>query len=144
MEKHKLCILVVDDNANIRFGIRLVLEALDYIVDEAETGSSALLQVNKFPYDIIIIDIIMPGMDGLEVISEIKKTQADLAIIAISGATSIKRTYLKAAMINGATATLEKPFDRDDLMEKIRECIGIDLNRSPIDCAKTTRNHLLL
>ena len=78
-------ILVVDDESSIRDLLAKTLAMADYDVDTATDGRSALEQLRLYPYDLLIADLQMPGIDGLSVIREAKRLKADLPVIIITG-----------------------------------------------------------
>ena len=78
-------VLVVDDEASIRDLLSKTLALAEYDVDVAQDGRSALERMRMYPYDLLIADLKMPGMDGLSVIREAKRYKADLPVIVITG-----------------------------------------------------------
>ena len=78
-------VLVVDDEASIRDLLAKTLALAEYDVDVAPDGRSALERMRLYPYDLLIADLKMPGMDGLTVIREAKRYKADLPVIIITG-----------------------------------------------------------
>src|SRR5438552_12846834 len=78
-------ILVVDDEASIRDLLAKTLALAEYEVDVAPDGRSALERMRLYPYDLLIADLKMPGMDGLSVIKEAKRYKTDLPVIIITG-----------------------------------------------------------
>src|SRR5437764_9910769 len=81
-------ILVVDDESSIRDLLAKTLALAEYDVDVAPDGRSALDRMRMYPYDLLIADLKMPGMDGLTVIREAKRYKADLPVIIITGFSS--------------------------------------------------------
>src|SRR5205814_6545969 len=78
-------VLVVDDEASIRDLLAKTLALAEYDVDVAPDGRTALERMRLYPYDLLIADLKMPGMDGLTVIREAKRYKADLPVIIITG-----------------------------------------------------------
>src|SRR5689334_18777783 len=78
-------VLVVDDEASIRDLLSKTLALAEYDVDVAPDGRSALERMRLYPYDLLIADLKMPGIDGLTVIREAKRYKADLPVIIITG-----------------------------------------------------------
>ena len=78
-------VLVVDDEASIRDLLSKTLALAEYDVDVAPDGRTALERLRLYPYDLLIADLKMPGMDGLTVIREAKRLKADLPVIIITG-----------------------------------------------------------
>jgi CheY-like chemotaxis protein len=109
-------ILIVDDDELFRPMLRSTLIKLGHTVRDTENGDEAMMMFQQEPADILITDIIMPGMEGLEVIAMFKRRFADLKVIAMSGAGRVVETnYLKLATEEGADAVLEKPFSTQQL-----------------------------
>jgi putative nucleotidyltransferase with HDIG domain len=119
-EKHKekKKILVVDDYLPTR---RLIVDALDqssqYEVSEAENGEEALQLFHKDNYDLVISDIMMPGMSGMDLLNRIRETNLFAAVIMITGNPTVDLTV--SAIKKGAVDFLTKPFDIDDLLFKV-------------------------
>jgi DNA-binding NtrC family response regulator len=121
MSKMKGRVLVVDDEKSIRSTLRNVLQYEQYAVAEASTGPQALEILETDTFDAVLLDIKMPGMDGMEVLRKIKETDPDLPVIMISGHGTIQ-TAVEATKI-GAFDFLEKPPDRDRILLTIRNAI---------------------
>ena len=113
----RLSILIVDDDLNNRRFLSRVLEQAEYNVLQATSGMEALRQIYAQQVDLVITDIFMPGMEGLELIRGIKKSRPNLNIIAISGA--LDATLLKELELCEVTAALHKPFGPQTLLEVI-------------------------
>lgn len=114
-------ILVTDDEKSIRNALREILEFEGYTVLEAENGESALKTIGGENIDLVMLDIKMKGMDGIEVLSEIKKMEKDLPVIMISGHGTIKIAV--EATRSGAYDFLEKPPDLNRLLISIRNAL---------------------
>ena len=106
-------VLIVDDDAKIRDFLRSVLEAQGYQVQETSDGSEALAKIRQNCPDVVLTDIVMPDVEGIELIRMIRKVTPNLRIIAMSGASD---GYLHAARALGADATIQKPIDIDALL----------------------------
>lgn len=118
-------ILVVDDEAQIRTMLTLMLEQEGYLVHTAENGEQGLALVGKQSFDLVITDMIMPVKDGLKFIMELVRDYPDLKVLAISGGGAIKaERYLTMAGYLGDIATLEKPFKREILLKMVAELIA--------------------
>jgi DNA-binding response OmpR family regulator len=116
-------ILVVDDEPNIALALEFLMEKQGFEVKKAYNGKQALESLIDFQADIIILDVMMPGMDGFEVAKKIRKNQdlADSHIIFLTakGTTSDKM----AGYQSGAEIYLTKPFDNEELVNTINEVI---------------------
>src|SRR5436189_530021 len=101
-------VLVVDDEASIRDLLAKTLALAEYDVDVAPDGRAALERMRMYPYDLLIADLKMPGMDGLSVIREAKRYKSDLPVIIITGF-STESSAIEAVNI-GVAGYLTKPF----------------------------------
>jgi len=110
-------ILVIDDDKFVRTSIRAVLESAGHEVSDAGDADTGIRQQHLTPFDVAIVDLVMPQKEGLETIRELRRDYPDLAIIAISGGGAIvKKNFVEAAELFGATSTLEKPFGGEELL----------------------------
>jgi DNA-binding NtrC family response regulator len=106
-------VLIVDDEEVIREGSRKALETRGYLVKGAEDGEAALRAVDEAPFDIALLDLKLPGMDGLEVLRSLKEKDESLVIVVITGYPSIESAV--EAMRLGAYDYIAKPFTPDEL-----------------------------
>ena len=124
-------LLVIDDEPFVRDALKRVLEASEVRVDVAADAESGLLQIAKQAYDLVILDIIMPGMDGVQLIRRLRADYPAISIIAISGGGNFElsgyrpeavstQAYLAAASSAGADGVLAKPFETDELEALVR------------------------
>lgn len=114
-------ILVVDDEKNIRESLRMILEYAKFEVHFANDGPSALSRLALEGIDLVLLDIKMPGMDGLRVLQKIKETYTELPVVMISGHGTID-TAVEATKI-GAFDFLQKPLDKDKLLITVRNAL---------------------
>ncbi|MBI3782010.1 MAG: response regulator [Deltaproteobacteria bacterium] len=114
-------ILLVDDDAAFRSMLRRTLQRLGHEVVEAEDGEEALRTLRKLAVDLVITDIIMPNVEGIETIRALRRDYPGLKIIAMSGGGRVVRSdYLEIAEAFGAACVLRKPFPNEQL------CAAID------------------
>jgi len=113
-------ILVIDDERSIRNTLRDILEYENYKVDDAENGIEGLKLVNSKKYDVILLDIKMPGMDGLEALEHIMKN-TDTPVVMISGHGNIDTAV--DAIKKGAFDYIAKPLDLNRLLITIRNAL---------------------
>ena len=111
-------ILVVDDDDAVRATIARALGALGYAVREAADGLSALEAVREAPISLVILDYVMPGMDGAETAREIGAIDPDLPIVFSTGHSALRA--LRSAT-GEDVEILEKPFTLDELDALLRE-----------------------
>ena len=111
-------ILIADDEKGIRDSLQRLLEFESYAVQLASDGPSALEKVRERNVDLVLLDIKMPGMDGLEVLSHVHAEQPELPVVIISGHGTIQ-TAVEATRL-GAFDFIEKPIDADRILLVIR------------------------
>jgi DNA-binding NtrC family response regulator len=114
-------ILIVDDEKSVRDSLRMILKYARYEVEIAEDGAKALAILESHPIDIVLLDIKMPGMDGIEVLEAMMKKNPELPVVMISGHGTIE-TAVEATK-KGAFDFLSKPLDRDRLLVTVRNAL---------------------
>lgn len=113
-------ILVIDDDASVREVVSEMLRLAGHEVTMAENGREAMPKLSSTRFDLVITDLIMPEKEGIETISEIRRLDSDVPIVAISGGGRLgPGDYLETARYIGADATLAKPFTRQELLTTI-------------------------
>ena len=121
-------ILIVDDDPAVQITIRLLLERAGHHVSVAGNGHEALARFEAGQFDLLFLDIFMPGMDGLETMRHIRARQPTVPIIVISGRSIAPDPYaepdfLKMATKLGAVASLQKPFRPGALLAAVDGCL---------------------
>ena len=106
-------ILVVDDEKRIRDGCHMVLTQEGFEVAKAETGELGIKMIEEAHYDIILLDLMMPGLSGFDVLTHVKALHPDTVIIVITGYATVE--YSIEAMKKGAFDFIPKPFSPDQL-----------------------------
>ena len=118
-------VLVVDDDPSMRALIRLYLEGAGYGVIEAADGRRAMQALGGEDVDLVVLDIFMPEMDGLEVLQVLREHCRTCRVMAISGGSAkIGMDLLGHATIFGADDVLEKPFGEVTLLARVKALIG--------------------
>jgi len=112
-------ILVVDDDENIRKTLSTILKNEGYAVDVAQNGSEAIKKTAASAYNVALIDIRLPDMEGIEILTKMKNAVPKTRKIIITGYPTLKNAV--AAVNKNADAYLMKPVDIDKLLETIRE-----------------------
>ena len=113
-------ILLVDDDVQFRCAVSRALTGRGYSVDEAGDGSEALKVLKHSAPNILITDVVMPNLDGFELINAVRKSHPDIRILAISGHDRFwDLRLLEMAAELGAAAVLAKPLTIEELLEKI-------------------------
>ncbi|MFK8046715.1 MAG: sigma-54-dependent transcriptional regulator [Crocinitomicaceae bacterium] len=114
-------ILIIDDESSIRRTLKEILEFENYKVDAAEDGKAGLKAATEKEYDVIFCDIKMPQMDGLEVLTELKKAGVTTPVIMISGHGNIETAV--DSIKTGAYDFIEKPLDLNRILVTIKNAL---------------------
>ncbi|HNA41830.1 MAG TPA: sigma-54 dependent transcriptional regulator [Saprospiraceae bacterium] len=114
-------ILIVDDEQSIRRTLKEILEFEKYIVDEAADGYDCLVKLKQDKYDVIILDIKMPKLDGMDALDRIKELAQDIPVIMISGHATIDTAV--ESVKRGAFDFISKPPDLNRLLITIRNAL---------------------
>ncbi len=118
----KRSILIVDDEPDMLHLLKRSLEPeLDCAVDTAPSGETALRLLSEKPYDLVLADIKMPGMDGLELLEMVKRNNPEVTVMMMTAYGSIDTAV--AAMKNGAHDFITKPFDHDALVIRLEKAL---------------------
>ena len=119
-------ILVIDDDPQVRAMLRQMLERAGYEVVDARDGKEAIKRYHEERVDLVITDLIMPEMEGIETIMELQRDNPDAKIIAISGGGRIgPESYLHIAEQLGALRTFAKPIEREEFLETVEEVLKL-------------------
>ncbi|WP_334142781.1 response regulator transcription factor [Rhabdothermincola sp.] len=110
-------ILAVEDDERIRTAVKMALEDEGWVVEEAESGEEALDSFNRHPSDVVLIDIMLPGVDGFEVCRSIRRT-SDVPIVMVTARADTHDVV--AGLEAGAADYLTKPFAPKELSARIR------------------------
>jgi DNA-binding response OmpR family regulator len=111
-------VLIVDDEKNIRLTLSMVIEALNISVDTASTGAEALQKLAEKPFKLMLLDLKLPDLDGLEILRQVTDKYPKLMVIMITAYGSIEVAV--EAMRLGAVDFLQKPFDPSVVQEMVR------------------------
>ncbi len=114
-------ILIIDDEAAICKGCRLALADEDHLVDLCMTGKAGMSAIQEGAYDLILLDMKLPDMDGMEILNSIRKTKPDLYVIVMTGYSSVQNAV--EAMKLGAFDYISKPFTDEELILIVKRAI---------------------
>jgi DNA-binding NtrC family response regulator len=115
-------VLVVDDEKNIRLTLRESLKAIDLDVDAAVNGEEALEMAGQKTYDLVLLDLKMPGMDGIEVLRRLRELSRATAVILLTAHGTVESAV--EAMKLGAVDFLQKPFAPQEIREVVSQVLG--------------------
>ncbi len=150
-------ILIVDDESKMRHILKIMLGLEGHSIEEAQDGETALAMVRDRPYDLVISDIRMPGMDGLDLLDHIQSMEVPCPVIVITAYATIDSAV--KAMKKGAMDYITKPFEELNIILAVEKALGVsriltenrelkeELNRSIGDedlvCVSRAMEHLL-
>ena len=117
-------IITVDDSTSLREMIAFVLKEAGYDVAEAKDGQDALAKLNDFPADLVITDLNMPFMDGIELTKALRSTPTYKFIPIVFLTTESQMQKKEAAKEAGATGWIVKPFKPEQLLKVIKRVLG--------------------
>jgi DNA-binding response OmpR family regulator len=122
-ESNHQSVLIVDDESMARTMLRLMLVRAGFHVSEAEDGFDALEKVRKSQPDVVLLDVMMPGMDGFAVCEQLRSESgtADLPIIMLSAKTDLDS--INKGLRAGATVYLTKPISPEELTRHVKEAL---------------------
>ncbi len=118
---NRIPILIVDDDFQMRNALREAITSLGYRADLSDNGPSALEKIRQSSYSMVITDMKMPGMDGIEFIRQIRRIAGNIPVLVITGYGTVENAVL--AMKSGATDYLMKPFSFEVLKRSIESLI---------------------
>ena len=118
MENKKFHILVVDDDNRIRDLLKEYLNENNYVVSTAENAELAKIKLKQFKFDIIVLDVMMPGQDGYELTKEVKKN-LKIPIILLTAKDEVENRIKGLEL--GADDYLSKPFEPKELLLRIKK-----------------------
>ena len=126
MSHEPATILLVDDEELLRAGVQEMLEMSGYTVITATNGHEAMACLKQHAIDLVITDLVMPKMDGVDFVEQLRQIWPDVPVIVVSGSTRniMQRYGIESIQVPGADASLSKPFKGVDLMSQIKELLG--------------------
>ena len=111
-------LLLVEDNPQLNKALTTLLKRNSYLVDSASDGEEALMYIKDYQYDVIILDIMLPKIDGLEVLRRTRRDNIQTPIILLTARSTIEDKITGLDL--GADDYLPKPFSTDELLARIR------------------------
>ncbi len=116
-------ILVIDDDPGVREYLEAVVSRWGYRVSAVATAEQAFRQLDEIPPDLILLDLLLPGMNGLEALHRFKRRLPDVPVVMVSGYGAARE--IDECMRGGASDFLRKPFDEDRLRLVLRTVLGV-------------------
>ncbi len=119
--REKARILIVDDDESTCRSMKVIFEAKNYDADIVLSGQEAIAATKKRPYNLAIIDIRLPDIDGITLLEQLSKMNADLGIIMITGYASMETAV--DALNKGAAAYITKPLNMDEVLITVNKSL---------------------
>ncbi|MBF0232076.1 MAG: response regulator [Desulfamplus sp.] len=116
-------ILIVDDEERFCITLQKILRGRDLEVDTAKSGMEALQEIKQKTYDVVVLDVKMPGLSGIETLKEIKKINVGIEVILLTGHASVDSGI--DGMRLGAYDYIMKPCDTDTLMDAVNSAYAV-------------------
>jgi DNA-binding NtrC family response regulator len=116
-------ILIIDDDGPLRSALAEALQLAGHEILQAEDGRQGVEVFKVAPCDLVVTDLIMPGQEGIETISQLLHEYPGLPIIAMSGSVAHSKLYLEMAQRLGARRTLAKPFSAAELLRAVDDAL---------------------
>src|SRR5690242_10604711 len=114
-------VLLVEDDLTIARGISLLLKSAGSVVDQADTGEEALELLRHYDYDLVLLDLILPDMEGYEVLRRMRAGRNATPVLVLSG---LSRPEAKVKALGlGADDFMTKPFDRSELLARVQAIV---------------------
>lgn len=117
-------VLIVEDEPNIMESLSFILQRADFEIDTAADGAEALRQLRRQTYSALILDLMLPGISGLDVLRSVRSDMALDALPVIVLSAKGQAADRKAAEKHGATAFISKPFSNAEVVDRVRELTG--------------------
>jgi two-component system response regulator AtoC len=134
-------ILIVEDDINLGQVIFQELKKNNHEVELVENAEAALVRVNKYIYDLMLTDLKLPGMDGIELLKQVKAINQTTIVIVMTGYASVDTAVV--AMKNGAQDFIQKPFGLQELVQKIDDALAIKRMKNEIDYLRHTQEDII-
>jgi DNA-binding NtrC family response regulator len=113
-------ILIIDDDQSVRSVLCRALKRVGHEISEAADGRAGLIKISESSFDLVITDIVMPEMEGIELILQLRRDHPTLKVIAISGGGRMPaKNYLDIARAGGAAKVLTKPFEIEEFLAAV-------------------------
>jgi DNA-binding NtrC family response regulator len=115
-------VLIIDDEAEIRESLQTLLELEGFSVESAASGEEGLALIGERPFDLVLIDLALPGRDGMEILADIRAQETQLPVIMITAYGTVENAV--RAIQSGAVNFVQKPWDNEKLLADVRAAVG--------------------
>ena len=134
-------ILIVEDDINLGQILFQELKKHDHDLELVENAESALARVGKYIYDLMITDLKLPGMDGIELLKRVKASSQTTMVIVMTGYASVDTAVV--AMKNGAHDFIQKPFGLQEIVQKIDDALALKRMKNEIDYLRHAQEDII-
>lgn len=134
-------ILIVEDDINLGQILFQELKKHNHVVELVENAEAAMARINKYIYDLIITDLKLPGMDGIELLKKIKGSNQSTIVIVMTGYASVDTAVV--AMKNGAQDFIQKPFGLNEVVQKVDDALALKRMKNEIDYLRHTQENII-
>ena len=114
-------ILIIDDEEGVRDGLKTLLQVEGVAVETAATAEEGVRRLQQKPFDLVFLDLNLPGADGLSMMSKLRRGTPPADIVVLTGYGTVANTV--EAMRKGATDVIEKPFSQDRILAVVRRTL---------------------
>ncbi len=118
-------VLIVDDEANIVISLEFLMEQAGYEVAVARTGEEALEQVESFNPDVVLLDVMLPGINGFDILQHIRQRPQSQKTAVIMLTAKGREVEVTKGLALGANAYITKPFSTRELLAEVRRHLGV-------------------
>jgi DNA-binding response OmpR family regulator len=116
-------VLIVDDEVNIVISLEFLMEQAGYRVDIARTGDEALAKIDQFAPDLILLDVMLPGVNGFDILQRIRQAPQHARMAVIMLTAKGRDVEVTKGLALGANAYITKPFSTRELLAEVRRCL---------------------
>ncbi len=134
-------ILIVEDDINLGQILFQELKKNNHDVELVENGEAAIARINKYIYDLMLTDLKLPGMDGIELLKKVKASNLSTIVIVMTGYASVDTAVV--AMKNGAQDFIQKPFGLKEIVQKIDDALAIKRMKNEIDYLRHAQEDII-
>jgi len=118
-------VLIVDDEPNIVISLEFLMDQAGYAVAVARTGEEALAQIRDFLPDVVLLDVMLPGINGFDILQRVRQNPAWQQVAIIMLTAKGRDVEVAKGLALGATAYITKPFSTRDLLAEVRRCLNL-------------------
>ncbi len=134
-------ILIVEDDINLGQILFQELKKNNHDVELVENGEAAISRINKYIYDLMLTDLKLPGMDGIELLKRVKASNQSTIVIVMTGYASVDTAVV--AMKNGAQDFIQKPFGLQEITQKVDDALAIKRMKNEIDYLRHAQEDII-